>query len=152
MAPILVGGAKVGVVGGIEVLPFGFLVFVAGSLLLANAWAVVDAKLAVEAAAREAGRAYVEAPSPADAVGSARRAARQIPGRLGARPRPDGPARQPPGLSALRRGRARGQLRQVPALSVPFIGGFGRGVTVHVAAIATWSTPSPSGIGGNGAC
>jgi hypothetical protein len=48
---------------GVEVLPFGLLVFVVGALLVANAWAAVDAKLAVGVAAREAARAYVEAPS-----------------------------------------------------------------------------------------
>ena len=46
-------------------LPFGLLTFVVGTLLVANAWGVVDAKLAVTSAAREAVRAYVEAPTPA---------------------------------------------------------------------------------------
>ena len=54
-----------GQVGGIEVLPFGLLTFVVGTLLVANAWGVVDAKLAVTSAAREAVRAYVEAPDQA---------------------------------------------------------------------------------------
>jgi hypothetical protein len=56
-----------GMVGGFEALPFGFLVFVAGSLLLANAWAVFDAHLAASAAAREAVRAFVEGGSSDDA-------------------------------------------------------------------------------------
>jgi hypothetical protein len=47
-------------VGGFEALPFGVLVFVAGTLLVANAWAVLDAKIAASAAAREAARAFVE--------------------------------------------------------------------------------------------
>ena len=51
-----------GAVGGIETLPFGVLVFVVGTLIVVNAWGVVDAKLAVAGAAREAVRAYVEAP------------------------------------------------------------------------------------------
>ncbi len=42
-----------GQVGGVEALPFGVLIFVAGALLVANTWAVIDAKLAVTAAARE---------------------------------------------------------------------------------------------------
>ena len=41
---------------------FGVLNFVVGTLLVANAWGVVDAKLAVTSAAREGVRAYVEAP------------------------------------------------------------------------------------------
>jgi hypothetical protein len=63
-----------GFAGGFEVLPFAVLVFVIGTLLVVNAWAVVDAKLAVTAAAREAARAYVEAP-PATADADARTAA-----------------------------------------------------------------------------
>ena len=35
-----------GQVGGIEALPFGLLIFVVGTLLIANAWAVIDAKFA----------------------------------------------------------------------------------------------------------
>lgn len=49
-----------GAAGGFEVLPFGFLVFVAGTLLIANAWGIVDGKIAASAAAREAARAFVE--------------------------------------------------------------------------------------------
>ncbi len=52
-----------GFAGGAEALPFGVLVFVIGGLLLANAWGVIDAKLAAYSAAREATRAYVESPS-----------------------------------------------------------------------------------------
>ncbi len=52
-----------GVVGGFEALPFGILVFVVGLLLLVDGWAVVDAKLAVSAAAREATRTFVESGS-----------------------------------------------------------------------------------------
>jgi len=55
-----------GMVGGFEALPFGFLVFVAGSLLLANAWAVFDGHLAASAAAREAVRAFVEGAGSTD--------------------------------------------------------------------------------------
>ncbi len=65
-----------GQMAGIEVIPFGFLTLVVGALLLLNAWAVVDAKLAVSAAAREGARAYVESSSEAEAVTSAEVAAR----------------------------------------------------------------------------
>ena len=50
-----------GQAGGVEALPFGLLIFVVGALLVASAWAVIDAKLAVVSAAREAARTYVEA-------------------------------------------------------------------------------------------
>ncbi|NCY15449.1 MAG: hypothetical protein EBX39_01550 [Actinobacteria bacterium] len=56
-----------GQVAGIEVLPFGFLMFVIGMLLIANAWGVVDANLATTTAAREGVRAYVESPSAIEA-------------------------------------------------------------------------------------
>lgn len=64
-----------GMVAGAEALMLGFLVFVLGTLLVANTWAVIDAKLAVTAAAREAARAYVEAPDAATAATSAQGAA-----------------------------------------------------------------------------
>lgn len=57
-----------GQVAGVEVIPFGLLVLVIGALLVANVWGVIDAKLAAEAAAREAARAYVEAPGEDAAV------------------------------------------------------------------------------------
>jgi len=117
-----------GFVGGFEVLPFGLLVFVAGTLLITNAWAVYDAKVAASAAAREAVRAYVEADSSADAAQLAREA----------------------GLEAIA-GHGRDPMRaeiewavgpdfrrcalntvvvhyRVPTLTVPFVGAFGGGV------------------------
>lgn len=60
-----------GQVGGFEVLPFGFLLFVGVTLLFVNVWAIIDTKLAVTSAAREAVRAYSES----DDADSARRAA-----------------------------------------------------------------------------
>lgn len=49
-----------GFAGGMDAVVVGMLVFVVALLVVANAWAVIDAKLAAEAAAREATRAYVE--------------------------------------------------------------------------------------------
>jgi hypothetical protein len=117
-----------GFVGGIEVLPFGLLVFVTGALLIVNAWAVVDAKLAVTDAAREAGRAYVESASVADAAPAARRAAEESIA---------GHGRDPTHLVLVDNGpdfvRCARVVEQasytIPALTVPFIGGFGRGLT-----------------------
>src|SRR3954447_14686723 len=59
-----------GQVGGLEALAFGLLIFVIGTLIVANAWAVVDAKFAVESAARQAARNYVE-PGHADVEAAA---------------------------------------------------------------------------------
>lgn len=50
-----------GVAAGAEALVLGVLVFVVGTLIMVNAWSVVDARMAVDAAAREAVRAVVEA-------------------------------------------------------------------------------------------
>jgi hypothetical protein len=128
-------------VGGIEVLPFGLLVFVVGTLLIANAWAVVDAKLAVDAAAREAARHFVEADVPdarniADAEAAARRAgfeALAAHGREGARATVELTGLESPdGQSGFTRcARATFTARyDVPVLRLPWIGGFGSGLDV----------------------
>lgn len=52
--------AEDGVVAGAEALAFGVLIFVIGTLIVVNAWAVVDTKMAASAAAREAARVVVE--------------------------------------------------------------------------------------------
>jgi putative hemolysin len=125
-----------GQVGGIEALPFGLLVFVVGALLVANAWAVIDAKLAVDAAARQATRTYVEAEVPADAEPDAVAAGF---GALEAHGRD--PAQAAVGLSELDgTGGQPGYSRcaratftatyEVPALTIPWIGGFGDGIDV----------------------
>jgi hypothetical protein len=64
-----------GQLGGLEGLAFGVLVFVMGTLVVANAWATIDAKLAAAAASREAARAYVEAGTSAEADTAASNAA-----------------------------------------------------------------------------
>jgi hypothetical protein len=64
-----------GQVGGLDALLVGGLVFVVGILIVANAWGVLDAKLAASGAARQAARAYVEAPSASAAMIDARAAA-----------------------------------------------------------------------------
>lgn len=115
-----------GQVGGIEALPFGLLIFVVGSLLIANAWAVVDAKFATDAAARQAVRTYVEGHDADLALEAARVAgldAVEAHGRD--RTRADV---APVGEVALERcARVTFEVAyEVPALSLPFIGGFGR--------------------------
>lgn len=65
-----------GQVGGVEAAVMGTLVVLFGILLVAGAWGVVDAKAAASAAAREAARAYVEAPNGEAADIAAVRAAR----------------------------------------------------------------------------
>lgn len=64
-----------GFVAGLEALAFGVLIFVLGTLVVVNAWAVVDTKFAASAAAREAVRAAVEAGAVADQPARAQSAA-----------------------------------------------------------------------------
>jgi hypothetical protein len=58
-------GGEDGFVAGAEALIFGVLIFVIGTLIVVNAWGVIDAKFATSAAAREATRAVVES-APGD--------------------------------------------------------------------------------------
>ena len=115
-----------GQVGGIEALPFGLLIFVVGSLLIANAWAVVDAKFATDAAARQAVRTYVEGDDPDVALEDARAAGLDA---VEAHGRDPGRAVVGPvGEVTLERcSRVTFEAEyEVPALSLPFIGGYGR--------------------------
>lgn len=121
-----------GQVGGIEVLPFGFLIFVATTLFLANAWGVIDAKLATTSASREAVRAFVEAPDLATAQTIAELRATEA---LAAYGRSGDRATVWPAELADGFGRcARVTVTvtyEVPALAIPFIGGFGNAITVQ---------------------
>lgn len=139
-----------GQVAGLEGLVFGVLLFVFGSLLVVNAWAVVDAKLAVSAAAREATRAFVEARSSDSAAGEAETA-----GRLA--------------FAGYGRTTGRAELRLVegtlarcsrvtfeaayrlPALQVPVLGGLGEGFRV-AARHSEVVDPHRNGLTGGGEC
>lgn len=130
-----------GQAGGIEALPFGVLVFVVGTLLVANAWAVIDSKLAVDAAARQATRHFVEADVGRNAtVDDAELAARQAGlDALVAHGRSDAradvsltglvPAPGQTGYSRCARATFTATYA-VPALSLPWIGGFGTRIDV----------------------
>lgn len=134
---VRVGGRRCrgddGQVAGIEVISFGLLTFVVGSLLITNAWAVVDAKLTMAAAAREAARAYVEAPGPDVAPAIAQQAARDA---------VSGHGRDPDKLSVVidhASGAAWGRCTRitttasysVPSINLPFIGGYGHSFDVR---------------------
>jgi hypothetical protein len=114
-----------GQVGGIEALPFGLLIFVVGSLLIANAWAVVDAKFATDAAARQAVRTFVEGDDLASAETEARAAGLAA---IDAHGRDPDRARVSPlgDPELVRCERVTFEVvYEVPALSLPFIGGYG---------------------------
>jgi flavin-binding protein dodecin len=51
-----------GQLGGMEAIAFGLLVLIVGTLLISNAWGVIDAKSAASEAARQAARTYATAP------------------------------------------------------------------------------------------
>jgi hypothetical protein len=142
-----------GQVAGIEVLPFGVLTFVIGTLLVANAWGVVDAKMATTSAAREAVRAYVEAPDAPTAMTSADEAARQA---------MTGHGRNPAATTvdvAHEGGRPFARCTRVtvtvhhpvPALRLPFIGGYGHAFDV-VASQSEVVDPYRSGLPGEASC
>lgn len=115
-----------GQVGGIEALPFGVLIFVLGSLLIANAWAVVDAKFATDAAARQAARTFAEASDDSAALGAAIDAGRSAIAGHGRDPnRAEIHAIGSPALVRCARATFEATY-QVPALSLPLIGGYGR--------------------------
>jgi len=139
-----------GQLAGIEVIPFGLLTFVVGVLLIANAWAVVDAKIAVSTAAREATRAYVEAPADADPLTLADAAARSA---------ISGAGRDPAQLvlTPLEATFARCETvrfeasYRIPAIRVPWIGGFGTGFTAtarHAEIVDPYRTGLPSTVNG----
>ncbi len=139
-----------GQMAGVEVLPFGLLTFVVGALLVANAWAVIDAKIAVSAAAREATRAFVEAPVDSDPHAMADAAARSA---------VEGAGRDPAELvlTPLEATFARCETvsfeasYQIPAVRVPWVGGFGDGFTAsarHAEIVDPYRTGVPPTVNG----
>ncbi|MDT7548845.1 MAG: hypothetical protein QOE84_1239 [Actinomycetota bacterium] len=136
--------------GGVEALVFGVLVFVAGVLVVSNAWGVLDAKLAASSAAREAARAYVEAPSVDAAFVAARRAAGDAMAGHGR-----SPARttvRQLGGTFVRCSRVTFEVSYpVPLLRVPFLGSAGAGFTAR-ARHSEVVDPYRSGLAGTAHC
>ena len=119
-----------GQVGGVEGLVFGVVVFVLGMLVVANAWGVVDAKMAAGSAAREATRSFVEsdAASVDDAFVDAEAVARRTIAGYGRDP---AKLRLTPERASLQRC-ARVTLRAdypVPLIRLPLLGAHGEGFT-----------------------
>jgi len=140
---------EAGQVGGVEGAIFGVLVFVFGTLIVVNAWAVVDAKLAAGSAAREATRSYVEARSASQAAVAAQRAAEEA-------IRGHGRQVERMSLRAVSGGFARCSRvtleasYRVPLLAVPVLGR-GGGLTV-AARHSELVDPYRSGLAGEAAC
>lgn len=114
--------------GGVEGLAFGFAIFVLGTLVVANAWGVIDAKTAADGAAREATRAFVEAPMATAEVPMrhAERAAREA--IAGAGRDPERMTLIPEVAERRRCGRVTMRVEYpVPLLTIPVIGRYGQG-------------------------
>lgn len=143
-----------GQVGGVEVLPFAVLIFVVGTLLIANAWAVIDAKSAVDAATREGVRAFVEAPDPATAGARADAVAREAVtghGRNAAKLTIDPPIYDDGGGFSRCNGVTIRARYPVPALTLPWIGGFGEAFQV-TSSHREIIDPYRSGVRADGSC
>jgi CBS domain containing-hemolysin-like protein len=129
-----------GQLAGIEALPFGLLIFVVGALLVLNLWAVIDAKLATDGAARESVRTFVEADVEGLGVEAAERTARRAGIEALAARGIDAsqaevtllPLEGAAGGSGFARcARATVEVHyQVPMLTLPWIGGVGNGIDV----------------------
>lgn len=144
-----------GQVAGIEALPFGLLIFVAGTLLLVNIWGVVDAKFAADAAAREATRYVVESARLDHDPSTIRAGAGTVADRTladhGRRRRPSVRIR-PEDTRLERCDRVQVTVStRVPAIRVPFFGGFGDGFEI-VATHSGLIDPTRSGLGGRADC
>jgi hypothetical protein len=151
--PQTAAGRDAGQVGGIEVLPLALLVFVVGTLLVANGWAVVDAKAAAGTAAREAARAFAETPagmSPSAAWTRAEARAFDAFAAAGKDPAAAEVDASAGGGSVERCARIVVETRyRVPALTVPWVGGLGQGIVVHARHSARVD-PFRSGLDGTG--
>jgi hypothetical protein len=138
----------------VEALVFGVLVFVVATLVIANAWAVVDAKFAAASAAQEATRAYVETARGSDSEDAARAAVAAAHlavagfGRDATRLRvsiaPIGAVTRCTRVTAE-------ATYDVPAVALPWIGGFGHAITVHARHSETID-PFRNGVAGEARC
>ena len=120
-----------GQVAGIEAIPFGLVVVLVATLLLANTWAVIDARLATDAAAREAVRTFVE--SWPDEAGGWRAAEQRGREAVAAQGRDGGSVRFElaliPGYQRCARATVTARY-SLPALAIPYVGGFGHGFAI----------------------
>lgn len=144
------GTGEAGFVGGFEGLLFGSLLFVAGTLLVAHAWAVIDTKAATQEAARQAARTYVEAPSSAVALSSAETAAAEALAGYGRVP-----SRSEVNLASGSFGRCQRVTISVsypaPLLVLPFVGRVGSGEEVR-SVDSELVEPYRSGLPGSATC
>jgi hypothetical protein len=143
------GRDEAGFAGGLEAIVFGLLIFVTGTLIAGSAWAVVDTKFATAAAAREAARSYVEAPTAQQGGLDAVQAAREALAGYG----------RPPAAARVQIVGDFGRCHRItvevsypaPLVSVPFVGRMGRGETVR-SRHAELVDPYRTGLPGRAGC
>jgi len=149
------GRGERGQAGGMEVLPFGLLIFVAGTLLLVNVWGVVDTRFAADAAAREAARWVVESAGRAVPPEAIEAGATTIAEATMADHGKRGRVRVtvgPPDATFTRCERITVAVEtSVPAIRLPFLGGFGEPFAVR-ATHAELVDPTRSGVDGLATC
>ena len=122
-----------GFVGGSEVLPFGLLIFVAGILIIVNAWTVVDTKMTLDSAAQVMSRTISEADHLDTATIDA--LARRTVADLGLDPGPVTVEIEPADTALVRCQRVTVTLGYpVPALTLPILGRIGETIDVHATA------------------
>ena len=141
-----------GQIGGVEGVVFGVLVFVLGTLVIANGWAVIDCKSAASAAAREATRAFVESRSTSadEAFAEAELVARDTIEGYGRDP--DQLTVVPEEASLRRCGRVTIRVEYpVPLVSLPILGGHGHGF-VATARHSELVDPFKAGLADRDAC
>lgn len=140
---------EAGEVGGVDGLIFGVLIFVLGLLVVANAWGVIEAKLAADTAATEAVRAFVQTAPDGDPAAQARQAAMGV---MVASGRSPGRTSVAVSGSPVRCSRVVVVVRyRVPVVAVPLLGGFGSGFVV-TATHAELVDPYRSGLAGVPSC
>ena len=117
------GRGERGQAAGIETIPIGVLVFISGTLLVVNAWAIVTNRSTADSLAREYLRAYTKESSRPAALAAGQRVVDAI---VDAHGLPHERVRIEPPTQWLACAPATVTIRlTVPEVRAPFLGGFG---------------------------
>lgn len=133
-------------------LPFLLLVVIGGLLLVTNVWAVIDTRIATGIASREVARWLVEQDGSLDAAALSRGATEIAVEAMHGRQLLGPPTVELDGLELRRCQPVEVVVRAaVPAIRIPFVGGFSRRTTVasHRSQIVD---PTRSGLPGEATC
>lgn len=144
------GRGEAGFVAGFEGFLFGMLLFVAGTLLVSYAWAVVDTSSATAQAAREGIRTFVGADSTSQAVAAADNAAASTLAEWGRNPALGAVSISGGGLERCARVTMTVSY-PAPLFVLPFVGDVGHSITV-ASSQSELVDPYRSGLPGAAAC